>query len=121
VVALSVASGLRLPRGCWALSALGSGSAGLQRARHAASASSPLGLAWTVAISKAGDLAPELPRSANRGWTACTAAGHSDGDGSPRLGSVESTRGELKVGRHVMLRSGMLVKPISRSSASLKL
>jgi hypothetical protein len=52
VVALSVASGLRLPRGCWALSALGSGSAGLQRARHAASASSPLGLAWTVAISK---------------------------------------------------------------------
>lgn len=31
MVALSVASGLRLPRGCWALSALGSGSAGLQR------------------------------------------------------------------------------------------
>ena len=64
MVALSVASGLRLPRGCWALSALGSGSAGLQRARHAASASSPLGLAWTVAISKGQVIFPELPRSA---------------------------------------------------------
>ena len=93
MVALSVASGLRLPRGCWALSALGSGSAGLQRARHAASASSPLGLAWTVAacmaISK-GQLqviCPIAHASIGEGGP-CTAAGHSDGDGSPRLGSV---------------------------------
>jgi hypothetical protein len=75
VVALSVASGLRLPRGCWALSALGSGSAGLQRARHAASASSPLGLAWTVAISKGQVILPRLPRSASIGEGGpCTAA-----------------------------------------------
>lgn len=85
MVALSVASGLRLPRGCWALSALGSGSAGLQRARHAASASSPLGLAWTVAISKGQVICPIA--SIGEGGP-CTAAGHSDGDGSPRLGSV---------------------------------
>ena len=91
MVALSVASGLRLPRGCWALSALGSGSAGLQRARHAASASSPLGLAWTVAISKGQVICPiaSISRSASIGEGGpCTAAGHSDGDGSPRLGSV---------------------------------
>jgi hypothetical protein len=92
VVALSVASGLRLPRGCWALSALGSGSAGLQRARHAASASSPLGLAWTVAISKGQVILPpnclDRDRIGGEGGGPCTAAGHSDGDGSPRLGSV---------------------------------